>query len=136
MADYLRREGVLPALVLCSSSRRTCETLERIRASLPDATAVLVEQRLYAASAITLLNRLRTVPDAVGSVMLIGHEPAVRELCLDLAGSGEQLDRVRRKFPTGSLAALEFDGRWRDLGHRRAELTCFVTPKELERTAS
>ena len=37
----------------------------------------------------------------------------------------------RAKYPTGALATLEFDGRWRPLGPGGARLTDFVTPKQL-----
>ena len=40
LAKHLRREGIQPELVLCSSSRRTRETLELIRSVLGDAVAV------------------------------------------------------------------------------------------------
>jgi phosphohistidine phosphatase len=49
----------------------------------------------------------------------------------DLAGSGAKLAAVRRKFPTGALAPLEFAGPWRELGPGTATLADFVTPKQL-----
>ena len=38
---------------------------------------------------------------------------------------------MRRKYPTGALATLEFAGSWSDLAPASAELTDFVTPKRL-----
>ena len=129
IARHLADEGIEPALVLCSSSVRTRETLDRL--GLADHVAVEVEPRLYAASESELLDRLREVNDDVESVMLIGHNPGIEELALALAGSGEDLDAVARKFPTAALATLEFDGPWSDLGPGDAELTAFVKPKQL-----
>jgi phosphohistidine phosphatase len=130
MARHLRLERVTPELVLCSSSRRTRETLECI--AVGDAAEILVERGLYGATQDDLLDRLRAVPDAVRSVMLIGHNPAVQHLSFVLARPGPELERVRAKFPTAALATLEFDGAWGALAPGRARLVAFVTPRELE----
>ncbi|HEX3976009.1 MAG TPA: hypothetical protein VHW96_07070 [Solirubrobacteraceae bacterium] len=69
------------------------------------------------------------MPDDVGAVMVIGHEPAMRDLAVGLAGRGSEL--AHRKFPTAALATLVFTGPWAGLGPERAELAAFVTPREL-----
>jgi phosphohistidine phosphatase len=131
IAEHLRRKGIAPALVLCSSAQRTRETLERIAPALGEKVPVQIERELYAASEHRLLKRVRAVEESVESLMLIGHNPGVEQLALSLAASGEKLAAVRRKYPTGALATLEFAGRWRELGSGRAELADFVTPKQL-----
>jgi phosphohistidine phosphatase len=76
------------------------------------------------------------VPDEVGSVMLVGHNPTVQALVIRLADDdgatdGSQLAEVRRKFPTGALATLTFDGAWLELSPRSARLASYVRPKSL-----
>jgi phosphohistidine phosphatase len=131
IAEHLREERIAPDLVLCSPSQRTRETLERIAPALGGDVAVEIERELYAASADRLLERLRAVDDEVESVMLIGHNPGIEQLALSLAGDGEKLAEVRRKYPTAALATLEFDGRWSELEPGTARLTDFVKPKQL-----
>ena len=131
IARYLREERIAPDLVLCSSSRRTRETLDRIAPALGNEVRVEIERELYAASADRLLERLRAVDDDVESVMLIGHNPGIEQLALSLAGDGEKLADVRRKYPTAALATLEFDGRWSALEPGTARLADFVKPKQL-----
>jgi phosphohistidine phosphatase len=127
MAKHLRDEGISPSLVLCSSARRTRETLERVEPG----GDVHVERELYGASASELLDRLRRVPDETQSVMLIGHNPAVQELALELAADGDRLADVERKFPTCALATLSLRGTWGELEASAAELVAFVRPKDL-----
>ena len=129
MGSYLEDSGIAPDLVLCSSSARTRETLERLR--LADDVPVVFEEGLYAASASSLLARLREVEDDVESVLLIGHNPGMQDLALDLASSGDELDAVERKFPTAALATLEFEGAWSELAPGGALLAAFVKPKQL-----
>ena len=131
MAEHLRREGIVPALVLCSPSRRTRQTLKRIASALGENADVQIESELYAAAAADLLEVLHEVPDEVESVMLIGHNPGIQDLALTLARGGPEIARVRRKFPTAALATLERNGSWRELAPGSAELVSFVKPKEL-----
>ena len=121
----------MPSVVLCSSALRTRETLERIGPALGEEVSVHFERELYAASEQGLLERLRGLEEEVDSVLVIGHNPGLERLVLTLGGSGPELAAVARKYPTGALATLEFDGRWRELGAGSARLTNFVTPKRL-----
>jgi phosphohistidine phosphatase len=127
MAEHLRRAGIRPSLVLCSSARRARETLDELALE----GEVRIERELYGGSAGQLLERLQRLPDPVESSMLIGHNPAIQTLAVILAGGGTQLARIQRKFPTGALAALTFAGDWRGLRPGSADLTAFVRPKQL-----
>jgi phosphohistidine phosphatase len=92
---------------------------------------IVLEDDLYGATDHELLDRLRRVAEGYETVALIGHNPGIQDLGMALAGSGEDLDRMRAKFPTGALAVLEFDGPWRRLEPGGARLASFVTPKDL-----
>ena len=122
-----------PALVLCSTARRAQETLEPVRAQLPDSTTVLIEDGLYGASAPELLDRLREVPDDTASVMVVAHNPGLEDLVKGLGHGGDPglMARVHEKFPTGALATLTFPGPWKALGWGTATLEAVVVPAEL-----
>jgi len=133
IGKHLRELRVRPELVLCSSARRTRETLDLVRPALAARTTVSLEQDLYAASADELLERLRTVPEQVASVMLIGHNPGLQDLALTLAATGAELRRVEEKFPTAALATLALPRTsWKQLSPADAELTDYVVPRQLD----
>ena len=132
MGEHLREERIRPALVLCSSSVRTRETLSRIAKAVGDEPPVEFEQGLYGAGAEQLLERLRQLSADVPSVLLIGHNPGMHELALGLAGSGAQLARLEEKFPTAALATLDFElDTWDELEPGSGELVAYVVPREL-----
>jgi phosphohistidine phosphatase len=132
IAAHLRDAGIEPELVLCSTARRTRETLELISPALGSAV-VAIEQELYGADNDELLERLRAVPDDVASVMLIGHNPGMQELALDLARPSAALRELEAKYPTAALATLAFPGAsWQELGPGTSELSGFVKPRDLE----
>ncbi|MFA5883909.1 MAG: histidine phosphatase family protein [Acidimicrobiia bacterium] len=129
---YLRDAGLVPDLVLCSSAARTCETVARL--DLPDSVAVEVTHDLYLAHPDTVVDLVRAVDDAVGTLMVVGHNPTTHEVALDLAGDGDPdaLARLGQKYPTGALAVLAVDGPWRSVAPGGATLEQLVSPRDLE----
>lgn len=134
MGDYMGSAGWIPERVLCSAARRARETLEALWQGWPGQPPVQVENALYGASPDDLLARLRRLPEEEDSVLLVGHNPAVQQLALDLAGGGdpEPYSAMRAKFPTAALAVLEAElAAWDDLGPGAADLNAFVRPRDL-----
>jgi phosphohistidine phosphatase len=139
LRGHINEAGIRPALVLCSPARRTRETLERVSPG----GEVLIEPDLYGASSAELVQRLRRVPEATESVMVIGHNPAAQTLVLRLVGANEPssgtLDRgrggdladIERKFPTGALATLRFECAWSELAPGCADLVGYIRPRSL-----
>ena len=120
-----------PQLVLCSDARRARETLEGVVPGL-DTPEVRFEDGLYAASAESLLERLRSLPDDIEEVLLVGHNPGLRDVLLLLAEPGELRERAQVKVPTGALATLEAElASWSELRPGSARLVVFVVPREL-----
>jgi len=95
-----------------------------------------------------LLALIREVRPATGTLLLIGHNPAIEDLARLLAAASgaagpgtagprtgdshhSDLDRMRSKFPTAAIAVLRSGGTWHDLAPGRARLTAFVTPGDL-----
>jgi phosphohistidine phosphatase len=130
IAKHLLRLGDEPELVLCSSAARTRETFDLVRPALGKAT-VTIEDGLYGARSDELLARIRAVPDAVASVMLIGHNPGLQELAVLLASAGDELERLEAKFPTAALATLALAKTWSRVAPGDATLTAYVVPKQL-----
>ena len=131
VAEHVHANELEPDLVLCSSARRTRETLELVK---PGGESV-IDPELYGADADGVLDRIRRVPERTGSVMVIGHNPAMQELVLDLAHTSDPtvIDEARHKFPTGALATLTLECAWSELSSGSARLNSFVRPKQLSR---
>jgi phosphohistidine phosphatase len=141
MGRWLRGAGVVPDLVLCSTARRARETWQFAQAGLAASPPASFEDRIYGEDATGLLALIREVPPATGTLLLIGHNPAIEDLALMLAaapgragpdavGAGD-LARMRAKFPTAAIAVLRPAGTWRGLAPGQARLAAFVTPRDL-----
>ena len=81
-----------------------------------------------------MLHRIRAVDDRAETVMVIGHNPTMHEVALDLVAGGNKraLRSLGDKFPTGALAVFELDGVWPALASATAHLAAFVTPRSLD----
>lgn len=133
LARHLESSHIAPELVLCSPVVRATQTWDGVRAGLPPGTRMVLDHSIYAASADELLARLGRVPDDIGSVLVIGHNPGLEDLAHELIGAGDpgMRDRLATKFPTGALASLQLPGAWQDLQWGRATLDGYVMPRDL-----
>src|SRR5216684_3200154 len=102
---WLREAGLVPDRVLCSTARRTRETWQLMVPELgTEPPRVTYEDQVYAARRETLPDLARqTEPDAC-SMLIIGHNPGIRELVLMLAAEPDGdtdaglLSRAAAKF--------------------------------------
>lgn len=136
MGAYLAQHGMIPAQIICSSAKRTRETLEHLQEAFGPAVPARFEKGLYLADAPVLLRRLGRLSESLPSVMLVGHNPGLERLALVLAADADD-DGLRRqvaaKFPTGSLAVIETDiARWADIAPACGRIVRFVKPRELK----
>lgn len=116
----------LPDLALCSTAARARATWELASAQWGTPPPVRHDPRLYAADVHDLLAVVHEVPPEVGTLLLVGHNPGLEELVLELAGQGldDALEKVRTKFPTSAIAVLAWYGTtWRALAPGTALLT-------------
>jgi phosphohistidine phosphatase len=133
VADYLVGHGLRPGLVLCSTAARARQTFDALAPGL-DGVPVLYERAVYVFQGKALLDRLRTLPEAVAEVLVVGHNPALEEVIVALADPAVAgpLASLREKFPTGAYAALRTEVAWADLKPHCAVLEAFVRPKDLK----
>lgn len=135
MGRYMRREGLVPALVLASAARRTEETWELLAPALKADIPVETSDKLYLASPVRLLKSIRGANDRFPSLAIVGHNPGLQALALELTGNGEAAarERLAAKYPTGALAVFDFDiDRWMDVGAAGGRLERFVVPRDLD----
>lgn len=137
MGSEMARLGVAPDFILCSTSRRTRETLGLTLPYLTGECRVLLEDKIYEAHDDTvLLERLRRLPTSVERVMVIGHNPVMHDIASSLVGDRGDHDRIdvmRQKFPTAALAVIDLDDTpWAALTPGMGRLESFTTPRELQ----
>jgi phosphohistidine phosphatase len=135
LGRYMRREGLIPALALSSNARRAEETWELLTPALKSDVRLETSHKLYLASPSRLLKAIQGLADKWESVAIIGHNPGLQAVALELVGGGETSARTRlaTKYPTGGLAVFDFPvERWADIAPGTGRLERFVTPRDLD----
>lgn len=129
--DWLRSGLIDPPVqaVLCSSATRTRQTLARAGLDAP----VRYLDRLYGATPAAILDEINGVGDAVRTLLVVGHEPAMSGLALALSGTHGSntaaAERISVKYPTSAMAVLRVAGPWSGLEPDGAVLTTFHVPR-------
>ena len=134
VGEWLANRRHVPDVVLCSSSKRTRQTVRRMKHSVPDLPDPKIDPELYHASPCTMRARLADLPPEVDTVMLVGHQPGLGALVRKLSDGREQrrCKRAFEHFPTAAAAVLEIDvDDWKDLDFESARFVDFVKPREL-----
>ena len=112
--QWLAAAGFVPDAVYVSTALRTQGTWEVAREIFPGARAEMVDG-LYMADVETIMDVLDTAPTGVGAVMVIGHNPGLQDLGLQLAIDGAasplHVNRLAEGFPTGSAAVFRLEDR-------------------------
>jgi phosphohistidine phosphatase len=133
---WLRKSGCVPDRVMCSTAQRARETWRLAEEKLGSHPQTVFEQRVYGATSAELLDLARRTPPGIGTLMIVGHDPAMQELTLALASAQpgdaglEAVGRVRIKFPTAAIAVLAFAGPWAKLTPGQASLADFAVPSD------
>ncbi|MCC6919650.1 MAG: histidine phosphatase family protein [Alphaproteobacteria bacterium] len=128
----IARRGYRPDLILCSTARRTAETLDLVLPFFVPPPSTRLEPALYHAGAALILARASSLAAAVGTVMFVGHNPGLEELALDMAGDTRIRRRIAAKFPTAAFAAFESSAAsWSDAVRGRWIARDFLSPADL-----
>jgi phosphohistidine phosphatase len=127
----LTRRGLVPDMALVSDARRTRQTF----ALLGLAIAPTFVPSIYEAEPSDILAAIRTVPAAVETLLVVGHNPGFELVARYLARFADValLNAPGEKFPTGAFAVLAVNlGNWADLHAASMTVEAFVRPVDIE----
>jgi phosphohistidine phosphatase len=132
---YLSTETLKPDLIVCSTAVRARATLALVLPELASpAPEIRYDDALYLTSPVTLLDVLRRLGSGPRRVLLIGHNPGLHALALELAGGGNRkaLAELATRFPTAALAVLTFAATsWKEIKPASGRLERLVSPRSL-----
>jgi phosphohistidine phosphatase len=135
MGRELKHRGMRFDLVLASMAARVRETIDGVQEKYDFDAPIQFEPRMYGASAEILLSLVRALPDSVHAPLLVGHNPGLERLLIELTRDDDDglRDRVAGKYPTGALAVIELPAdHWADVAPGCGEIVELILPKELD----
>lgn len=133
MGAYMAAQNLTFDQVLASPARRVKDTLEDVERGYAKALEPQFREDVYLASSSTLLDLIRGTGDGIERLLLVGHNPGLEELALELAADadGPLRHEVEIKYPTATLAEIALDtDSWKDV--KAGKLIRFVRPRDLD----
>lgn len=133
MGRFIAQNGLEPDLVLCSPAMRARATLDLILPEFATTPEVQFTEGLYGVGSDDMLRLIRALPQSCMHAMLVGHNPAMQALALELAGGGDAdaIEALGARLPTGALAVFDFDCGWLEIAPGGGTLRLFMTPRAL-----
>jgi phosphohistidine phosphatase len=131
MAKKLKKEGVMPDLMISSTANRALETAHLFARNLAYPThEIMVKDALYnEMSPEALLYLVRQVDDKYKSIMLFGHNPAFPDFASHLIRGFDQ------DIPKTGIVGIQFQkNRWKDVSKGSGKLEFFEYPKRVAKT--
>ena len=116
---WLAAGQLVPGLVFCSPAARTRQTWDGVAAALGKSAEggtpaeVRYESGLYHGGRTEVFDLLRAVPDAVRTVLVVGHNPTV-SLVSALLVPDDQYDGEDLGLRTAGIAVHRATGPWSD----------------------
>ncbi len=131
MAKKLKKEGVMPDLMISSTANRALETAHLFARNLAYPThEIMVKDALYnEMSPESLLYLVRQVDDRYQSIMLFGHNPAFPDFASHLVRGFDQ------DIPKTGIVSIQFQkNSWKDVSKGSGKLEFFEYPKRVAKT--
>jgi phosphohistidine phosphatase len=124
MSRRLLQDEVQPDLIVTSPAARAVATARALANGLGCPLArIVVQDRLYAATADDLISVVESLDDGLACVMLVGHNPEMTDLAHRLSSRIGHL-------PTCAVAEFRFDAEvWAGVGRARLLHARFDSPK-------
>lgn len=134
MGAWLAREGVRADLAVCSTSTRTVQTVAELAAGGLSIGAVETQEGLYQAYVDDVVDMIREVGDHVGTLVVVGHAPAVPQLAAELAdhtglAEAELRHRLAAWSPAG-IGVVVHHGPWSRFPEEGTALVAVVPPRD------
>ena len=131
LSAWLLEHHLAPDYLVCSPANRALSTLKIVQEALGLASLSIVQdKRIYQESIERIKSVLAECPPAAKVVLLVGHNPELEHLLINLVGTGNLPDRDKL-LPTSALVRLTLPDDWSHLEAGCATLLSITYVKEL-----
>ena len=128
---YMARHRLIPDLALVSPAARADETWGLVATAFRKVPRAVPDPRIYNASTDALAELIGETAEAP-TLLIVGHNPGLHDLAVQLIGSGDvdARERINEKLPTSGLVVIEFAfDDWSQLAGSFGRLDRFVSPQ-------
>ena len=134
IGKYMINHNLTPDMIFCSTATRTRETLALIIEEMSLMCPIEYRPDIYEATSTILMNIIQNCPNKYGHIMLVGHNPAIQFLGLELSNNinSKHRQQLEKHVPTGTLQChtLKVET-FEETTRNSSVLNNFIRPKTL-----
>lgn len=125
MGDVIYQNELKPDLIISSPAKRATQTAVLVKETAQIEKPIKFEDKIYEASATTLLYLTSKFPDKNETILIIGHNPGMEEFIRILTGN-------YCSMPTAALAKVLINiDNWKEIAPNRGFLETVFRPRDL-----
>ena len=128
---YMAHHGLVPELALVSPARRAQETWALAAAAFGKPPRMVSDERIYNATPQALADVIADAADA-GTLLLVGHNPGLQELAMQLIAAGDvaMREQLKEKLPTAGLVVIDLPvDDWSLIHPAAGRIDRFISPR-------
>ncbi|MEX0845618.1 MAG: histidine phosphatase family protein, partial [Balneolaceae bacterium] len=132
IGKFIHQSGYMPGLIISSTAQRAKETTQHCAeaAQIKD-ECILWNEDLYFGSVRDYAAAIKSAPDEIERLMLVGHNPLMENIAGILAGAEYA---VAIRMPTAAVVCLEsFSSTWAAISPDTCQLKWMIIPKLLKK---
>ena len=128
MGQALAKRRICPDVIVSSPAVRAMSTALLVAREMQfPHEKIKVEPGIYGAEVDDLIAIIKGLPDAAGSVLLVGHNPTITEVANVLSPSS------LNEMPTAAVVCLRFScDHWEEVSKANAEFYFYDYPRNVE----
>ncbi|NOT11864.1 MAG: histidine phosphatase family protein [Methylococcaceae bacterium] len=129
---WMKQQNLVPDLVISSPAKRAIDTAKLVCTAigLPERD-IKQDKHLYQEGFERIKTVLAAIHEEVKTVLLVGHNPDLEDLLLDLVGVAN-VPNQDKLLPTAAIARLVLPHDWKSLGSGNVTVISIIHPKSLE----
>ncbi len=128
VAEFLKKSGVIPEIIISSSAKRALKTARLIAENIGyPIENIKISPSLYDCDEEDIFSELYALPDDIQTAMVVGHNPAFTDFCNYLLKRKEQIDNL----PTSGVVAFSVKTKhWNDVPDTKTKLLFKAFPRK------
>jgi len=133
LGRMMRERGLAVDAIVASPAVRVGETLSGLIEGGWASCEPMSDRRIYNASTDRLIEVIREADDKVEHLLIVGHNPGLQHLVLQLADnySDGLRESVALGYPTATLAELQLSvEHWRDVSRQSGRIVSLIRPED------
>jgi phosphohistidine phosphatase len=128
MAEYLKKNGKIPDLILSSPAKRAKCTAEIVKETLDIDKDIEIINAFYFGYISEIINTIKKTDNQHNTVLILGHNPIWEDMVSELINY-----KAAVAMPTAAVASIIFDtDDWQKISKNEAKLEWLKTPKEVK----